>query len=170
LSAAQAHAPLCQRFVTGLFADPTHAADAFQRLVDASFDPHDISVLRVDGGDQTLEAVPVEHKSGVPAGVTTGAALGGTVGVAGALALAGPIGLGLLAAGPIVTALQGAVIGVAGGGLVGALAGLAFWWDEPDLEQELREGAVLLAVTAEGERAEAARKALNESGAARIYG
>ena len=157
-------------FITGLFGDAQRASDAFQRLVESSFDPHEISVVRIDRGDQALEAIPVEHKSGVPVGVTTGAALGGTVGLAGALALAGPIGLGLLAAGPIVAALQGAVIGVASGGLVGALAGLAFWWDEPDLEQELQKGAVLLAVTAEGVRAEAARKALLEAGAARIFG
>lgn len=153
-----------------MFADTQRASDAFQRLVDASFDPHEISVLRVDGRDQALEAVPVEHKSGVPAGVTTGAALGGTVGLAGALALAGPVGLGLLAAGPILTALQGAVLGVASGGLVGALAGLAFWWDEPDLEKELERGAVLLAVEADGVRAEAARKLFEQAGAARVYG
>lgn len=158
------------RFVTGLFADAQQAGAAFARLVEARFDPHEISVLRFDERDQALEPVPVEHKSGVPAGVTTGAALGGTVGVAGALALAGPVGLGLFAAGPILAALQGAVIGVASGGLLGALAGLAFWWDEPELERELRRGAVFLAVTAEGARASEARGVLQAAGAARIFG
>jgi len=170
LSSARADVDAFPAFVTGMFPDAKSAAEAFQQLVEASFDPHEISVVHVDRGDQTLEPIPVEHKSGVPAGVTTGAALGGTVGLAGALALAGPVGLGLLAAGPILAALQGALVGVASGGLVGALAGLAFWWDEPHLEQELQKGAVLLAVTGEGVRAEAARKVLLEAGAARIYG
>jgi hypothetical protein len=156
--------------VTGLFADPQQAGAAFECLSEARFDPHEISVLRFDERDQALEPVPVEHKSGIPAGVTTGAALGGTVGVAGALVLAGPVGLGLFAAGPILAAMQGAVIGAASGGLLGALAGLAFWWDEPELEQELRRGAVFLAVTAEGARAEEARRVLDGAGAVRIFG
>jgi hypothetical protein len=156
------------RFITGLFADPQQAGAAFGQLAEARFDPHEISVLRFDERDQTLEPVPVEHKSGIPAGVTTGVALGSTVGVAGALALALPVGL--LAVGPILAALQGAVVGAASGGLLGALAGLAFWWDEPDLENELRRGAVFLAVTAEGARADEARRVLQDAGAARIFG
>jgi hypothetical protein len=154
------------RFVTGSFADARRANDAFERLVESSFDPNEISVVRMDHGGRVLESVPVEHKTGVPIGATAGAALGGTVGVAGAV-LAGPVGL--LAAGPILLALQGVVLGAAGGGLVGALAGLAFWWDEPGLETELERGAVLLGVNAAGERVEAARRALHDAGATRIF-
>jgi hypothetical protein len=157
-------------FITGLFGDAQHAGAAFGQLVEAHFDPHEISVLRFDERNQAIEPVPVEHKSGVPAGVTTGVALGGTVGIAGALVLAGPVGLGLFAAGPILAALQGAVFGVASGGLLGALAGLAFWWDEPGLEKELRGGAVFLAVTADGARAAEARSVLQGAGATRIFG
>lgn len=154
-------------FITGLFADEQHAHDGFERLVESSFDPHEISVLRVDDQARAVEKVPVDHKSGVPVGVTTGVALGGTVGLAGAV-LGGPIGL--LAAGPILAALQGIVLGAASGGLLGALAGLAFWWDEPELEGELRRGAVFVGVTAEGVRAHTARQALLAAGASRIFG
>jgi hypothetical protein len=155
-------------FVTGIFASSELAHQGFQRLVEASFDPHEISVVRVHGQD--VHAIPVDHKSGVPVGVTTGAALGGGLGLAGAIAIGGPVGFGFLASGPIFAALQGAVLGAAGGGLLGALAGLAFWWDEPDLETELRRGAVFLGVIAEGVRARAARGALLAAGASRIYG
>lgn len=156
------------RFVTGLFADERQAREGFERLLAASFDPHEISVLRALDG--ALEEVPVEHKSGVPIGVATGAALGGSAGLAGAVALAGPAGLGLLAAGPLLAALQGTFVGAAGGGLVGALAGLAFWWDEPELEAALGRRAVFVAVTAKGARARAAHQALLSAGAARIFG
>lgn len=153
-------------FVTGLFADARRAREAFERLVATHFDPHEISVLRV--GDGPLEAIPVVHKSGVPAGLTAGVALGGTVGLVGGVAVAGPAGL--LASGPVLAALQGTLAGVAGGGLLGALAGLAFWWDEPELEAELERGSVLIAVTAAGARARAARLALRAAGATRIFG
>jgi hypothetical protein len=153
-------------FVTGLFKDSQEAHDAFEQLVAASFDPHEISVLRVVDG--VLEEVPVDHKSGVPAGLTTGAALG--VGLAGAIALTGPVGVSFLAAGPILAMLQGAFLGAAGGGLLGALAGLAFWSDEPELEADLAPGSVFLGVTAEGARARAARQTLLSAGAARIFG
>jgi hypothetical protein len=124
-------------------------------------------VLRVDDQQRELERVPVDHKSGVQTGVTTGLALGGTVGLAGAV-LGGPIGL--LAAGPIVAALQGAFVGAASGGLLGALAGMAFWKDEPDLAGELHRGSVFVGVTAEGARADMARRALEAAGAKRIFG
>jgi hypothetical protein len=165
-------APLAERrpgapYVTGLFEDEAHAQQGFDRLVKESFDPHEVSVVRVDDRHREVENVPVEHKSGMPAGVTTGVALGGTVGLAGAV-LGGP--LGLLAAGPILAALQGAFVGAASGGLLGALAGMAFWKDEPDLEGELQRGSVFVGVTAEGARADMARRALEEAGAKRIFG
>jgi hypothetical protein len=154
------------RFVTGLFKDPQQAHDAFEQLVATSFDPHEVSVLRVVDG--VLEGVPVDHKSGVPAGLATGAVLG--VGLAGAIALTGGVGVSFLAAGPILAALQGTFLGAAGGGLLGALAGLAFWSDEPELEAELGPGAVFLGVSTEGERARAARQTLLDAGAVRIFG
>jgi hypothetical protein len=167
LSAPRPHGRASPPFVTGLFADSKQAQEAFDRLVESTFDPHEISLLQVDDLDHSVERVPVEHKSGVPYGVGTGVALGTTVGIASAV-IGGPVGL--LAAGPILAALQGAVIGAAGGGVLGALAGLAFWWDEPELEAELRKGAVFVGVTAEGARADAARQALLAAGAARIFG
>ena len=154
-------------YVTGLFEDEKRAQQAFDRLVEQAFDPHEVSVLRVDDRHREVENVPVEHKSGVPAGVTTGVVLGGTVGIAGAV-IGGP--LGLLAAGPIVAALQGAFVGAASGGLLGTLAGMAFWTDEPDLEGALRRGSVFVGVTAEGARADMARRALDQAGAKQIFG
>jgi len=167
LSAPRPHRQTAPPFVTGLFDDSKQAHEAFDRLVKSRFDPHEISLLRVDDEEHAVQRVSVEHKSGVPFGVTTGVVIGSTVGRAGAV-VGNPVGL--LAAGPIFSALQGAFLGAAGGGLLGALAGLAFWWDEPELEAELRNGAVFVGVTAEGVRAHAARRALLASGATRIFG
>lgn len=167
MSAPRPHRQTTPPFVTGLFADGKQAQEAFDRLVKSSFDPHEISLLRVDDEEHAVERVSVDHKSGVPYGITTGVVLGSTFGLASAV-VGGPVGL--LAAGPIFGALQGVFLGAASGGLLGALAGLAFWWDEPELEAELRNGAVFVGVTAEGVRAHAARRALLASGASRIFG
>jgi len=152
--------------VMGLFADPQLANEAFDRLVEASFEAEEISVLLLDGSG--VEQVPVDHKTGVPIGVTTGATLGGTLGLA--VALGGPVGLGFFAAGPILAALQGVAVGAASGGLLGALAGLAYWCDEPELEAELKRGHILVGVTAAGARALQARKELLAAGATRVFG
>jgi hypothetical protein len=141
--------------VTGLFRDEAKASDAFAELVEQEFDPQEIAVVRYESGRAT--EVPVEHHTGVPAGLGVGVALGALIGaiVAGSLAE--------LSAG------QGALAGALFGGIVGALGGLAFWWKQPDLEP-FGEGDVLVGVTTGRRRAPLARGVLARCGAARVLG
>jgi hypothetical protein len=149
--------------VTGLFEGPVEAKRAFDRLVEANFDPSGVSVVQfADGG---YERVDLDHHTGVPAGLSVGATLGASLGVAAAL-----VAPGVFAAGPIAAALGGVVAGTAGGSLLGILGGLAFWWDEPDFGEKQGKEGVLVGVEAEGERIEIARRELDRAGALRTFG
>lgn len=150
-------------YVTGLFAGPPNAKLAFDRLVEANFDPSGISVVQVVEGE--YERVELDHHTGVSTGLTVGAALGASLGVATALVVPG-----VFVAGPIAAALGGALAGSAGGGLLGILGGLAFWWDEPDFGEKHGKEGVLVGVEAEGERVESARLELERAGALRTFG
>ncbi len=150
-------------YVTGLFATPTDAKMAFDRLVEANFDPSGISVVQIHDGED--EEVDIDHHTGVPTGLKVGASLGATLGVATAL-----IAPGVFVAGPIAGVLGGALAGTAGGSLLGVLGGLAFWWDEPDFGEKNDKGGVLVGVEAEGERAAIARRELERAGAQRTFG
>jgi hypothetical protein len=102
--------------------------------------------------------------SGTFAGASAGAIIGGAIGLA---ALAIP-GVGpLLAAGPILAALGGAVTGGAVGGLVGSFAGLGVPSDDAkSYEEAVRSGAVILAVKAQDESlADASMSTLRQHGA-----
>ena len=149
-------------YVTGLFAGPADAKLAFDRLVEANFDPSGISVVQVSEGE--TEEVEIDHQTGVPTGLKVGASLGATLGVASAL-----IAPGIFVAGPIAAVLAGGLAGTAGGSLLGVLGGLAFWWDEPDFGEKQGKDGVLVGVEAEGERAEIARRELDRAGALRTF-
>jgi hypothetical protein len=150
-------------YVTGLFTGSHDAKIAFDRLVEASFDPSGISVVQVSEGE--TEEVDVDHHTGVPAGLAVGAPLGATLGVATAL-----IAPGILVAGPIASVLGAALAGTAGGSLLGILGGLAFWWDEPDFGDKQGKDGVLVGVEVEGERGAIARRELERAGALRTFG
>lgn len=150
-------------YVTGLFAAPHDAKVAFERLVEANFDPSGISVVQIDGGEP--EEVGIDHQTGVGTGLKVGAALGATLGVA-----SGLLAPGVFVAGPIAAVLGGAIAGTAGGSVLGILGGLAFWWDEPDFGEKHGKDGVLVGVEAEGERAASARAELERAGALRTFG
>src|SRR5207253_7708384 len=85
---------------------------------------------------------------GTTAGVATGGAIGGTLGLlAGIGALAIP-GVGpFIAAGPIMAALAGLGVGGAVGGLIGALVGMGIpEYEAKRYEGRIKEGGVLLSV------------------------
>jgi hypothetical protein len=114
--------------LTGTYTDAEKANLAVKELIDAQYHADEISVVVTDlPGKHEL---PLEHDSGVAEGVTLGGALGATLGVIGATLVATGIlaapGLRVLATGPLLAALRGAVAGLGVGGLVGALAGLGF--------------------------------------------
>lgn len=75
-------------------------------------------------------------------------------------------GLAVLATGPLLAALKGAVAGAAVGLEVGALAGLGFWEDETHIHAEaLKKGGIVVALPAEHERAAEVREIFREAGA-----
>lgn len=115
--------------IVGLYASRRDAEKAVQDLVDEGFSRDHISIVARDTSAAASEAArgdianigPQETiGSGTSAG--TGAAVGGIAGfIAGIAALAVP-GIGpILAAGPLAAGLMGAGLGVATGGIVGAL-------------------------------------------------
>jgi hypothetical protein len=159
--------------VTGIFSDPRAAEAAVGRLIDDHFDPDEVSIVVSDRAGAHAE--PVEHDTGIAEGATGGAALGGLLGALGtSLAATGIVaapGIAVMAAGPLTAALKGAVAGAAVGFEIGALAGLGIWSDEAHIHADaLAKGGVVVAVPAEHERADEARKILSASGADEVRG
>ena len=145
-------------FVYGVFWDEAGAADAVERLVNAHFAGDDISVLMHEGPKG--EELPVEEKTGAARGAVIGATLGAIGG-----ALLAP-GAGLMAAGPLLAALRGAIVGGAAGVGFGAVGGLGYWHDEVDfMHHHLRRGVVIVGVETIPERQMSVEEALRAAGA-----
>jgi len=159
--------------VTGIFSDPQAAERAVSDLIENHFSAEQISVVVTDR--QGTHGEEIEHDTGVAEGATGGAALGGALGALGATLVATGIiaapGLSVFATGPLLAALKGAVAGAAVGLEVGGLAGLGLWKDEAHIHAEaLQKGGVVIAVPAEHEHADHARKVFTEAGADEVRG
>jgi hypothetical protein len=156
--------------VFGIYKSRTHAETAVDRLAQSGFSHGDISVLLPDAESSKDFAHEKNTKApeGAVAGVTTGAAVGGTLGLlAGIGALAIP-GVGpLIAAGPIMASLAGLGIGGAVGGLVGALVGMGIpEYEAKRYEGRLKDGGVLLSVHCDtSEEISRAKDLLEQTGA-----
>lgn len=127
--------------VFGLARDEAQACRIIDDLKTAGFSNQDISILMSDRQSTRELAHKKETKApeGATAGGVTGGVLGGVLGwLAGIGTLAIP-GVGpLIAAGPIMAALSGTAVGMAAGGLIGALIGMGI----PEYEAKRYEGAV----------------------------
>ena len=159
--------------VTGIFSDIQAAERAVSELIEEHFAPEEISVVVTDREGTHEEAI--EHDTGVAEGAVTGVALGGVLGaLGGGLVATGVIaapGLTDFAIGPLLAALKGAVAGAAAGFEIGALAGLGVWKDEAHIHAEaLKKGGIIVAIPAEHEHAEHARKVFQEAGADQVRG
>jgi hypothetical protein len=151
-----------QWFAHAFFKDAEHAGNATDDLLEAHFPTESIGVLMVRGDE--VEELPMRHKTFVPHGVALGALVGAA---AGAVTMSG---IGILAAGPLLVALQGAAAGTAIGSLGGALGGLGFWRDEVNFPTDAFEsGAVLVGVVTNIERVDDARRVLELAGATETY-
>lgn len=156
--------------VFGIYATPTHAEQAVDRLTSSNFSQSDISVLLPD--DDSTKAFAHEKNTKAPEGATTGVATGGVIGgtlglLAGIGALAIP-GVGpLIAAGPIMGALAGLGAGGAVGGLVGALIGMGIpEYEAKRFEGAVKDGGTLLSVHCDtSEEISRAKDILKETGA-----
>jgi hypothetical protein len=159
--------------VTGVFSDAHAAERAVRDLIESHFSAAEISIVVADREGRHEEEV--EHDTGVSEGAVGGAALGGVLGALGATLVATGIAvapqLAVFATGPLLAALRGAVAGAAMGLEMGALAGLGFWKDEAHIHATaLKRGGVVVAVPAEHEHAESARKVFVEAGAEEVRG
>jgi hypothetical protein len=145
-------------FVYGFFKDEKSAAKAVDQLVNAHFAGDDISALMHEGPE--VEELPVEGKIGATRGALLGAALGAIGG-----ALLAP-GVGLLAGGPLLAALEAAIAGGAAGAGFGSFGGLNYWHDEIDfVHHHLTRGAVIVGVETIPQRKAAAEEALRAANA-----
>jgi len=110
----------------------------------------DVSVLfpDVEGSREFAHTKSTKAPEGAVIGGSAGGVLGGFAGWLISIGVLSIPGAGpLLAAGPLFAALSGAALGVAAGGLSGALAGLGFPEYEAKLYAgKLRDGNILVAV------------------------
>lgn len=148
--------------VIGIFEDRINATAAIEELEDLGFNPKDVSIV-------VKEAVSGAGISGVKggsaaegavSGAATGGVLGGLTGLlvgigalaipgVGAFLVGGPIAIALGLTGAAATTISGAATGALAGGVVGGLIGLGVPEETArEYEQQIREGAVLLAVPA----------------------
>lgn len=123
------------------------------QLQAAGFSNKNISVLFPEKDD--IKKFEKEHQTksseGTVAGAGTGGVIGGVLGwLVGIGSLAIP-GIGpFIAAGPIVAALSGTVIGATFGGLTGTLVGMGIPQDEAKLyENKVKDGRILIVANTE---------------------
>ena len=155
-----------RKTVAGIFRDEDAAAGALIRLAEEHFDLEtDVSVIVSHRHER--ESVPVRtnfHVGRYPAiGATVGAVLAG-MGVAATGLAFGPFTL--IAAGPVLAALEAAYAGGATGFALGALMSIDFSRPEADFHAaHIHDGVVWIGVQASGARAERALRILGDAGA-----
>ncbi len=152
--------------IAGVFADEEHAADAVRKLIEAHYDPHhEINVIASHRREH--ENVPIREDFKFKRNASIGAAVGAVLAGAGVTLAGLTFGpLSLVAAGPIVAALESAFAGGAVGFAVGSLTALEMTEQEAAFHTaHIHDGVVWVGVQVKGERAERARKILSEAGA-----
>ena len=135
--------------MTGLFDKPEHAEKAYHSLRERGYEDKDIDVMMSDKTrDSHFKNSDTELGNKAMEGAGTGSAIGGVlgavVGLVAAVALPG-IGLGLVAAGPVLASLAGAGAGGLTGGLLGALVGAGIPEEHAKhYEQGIKNGGVVI--------------------------
>jgi hypothetical protein len=158
--------------VAGVFEDQTAASRALAALVEAHFEPEDVSIVLTDEVTLEHEDVRIRDELETMEGARLGGEVGAVLGAMGAGMVAvgvvvGPVAL--VAAGPVVAALKGALAVGAFGVVTGWLVGLGIMREEADFHAaHIKEGAVWVGVHATGAHAEEAHSIL-ESAGARFY-
>src|SRR6204780_1511598 len=136
--------------VFGIYTTVPAADLATDKLIKEGFLASNISALMPEnlGSREIGTEKATKAPEGVTAGVSTGAVVGGTLGLlAGIGALAIP-GVGpFIAAGPIMAALAGLGVGGAVGGFTGALIGMGIpEYEAKRYEGRVKDGGILLSV------------------------
>jgi hypothetical protein len=169
---------LNQRTVLGVFQSIDEAQRAFGDLEADGFSRNEISLIANKAGAYKsgetgreraaeLNAAAESAGSDIAADAGIGAAIGGVGGLLLSFASLAVPGVGpIVAAGPIIAALGGAGIGAATGGIIGALTETGVPEEAARHYAEgIRRGDVLIAVRAEGARADRAARILDGNGA-----
>jgi len=156
--------------VFGIYHNRDQAERSVDRLLAAGFSNDDISVLLPDnqGSKDFAHEKNTKAPEGTATGVTTGGAIGGTLGLLAGIGMLAIPGLGpFIAAGPIMGALAGLGVGGAVGGLIGALVGMGIpEYEAKRYEGRIKEGGVLLSVHCDtSDEITRAKELLKETGA-----
>src|ERR1700683_3476531 len=136
--------------VFGIYKSVSQAEQAVDQIAAAGFSSNENSVLLPD--NQSTKDFAHEKNTKAPegtvTGVTTGGAVGGTLGLLAGIGMLAIPGVGpFIAAGPIMGALAGLGVGSAVGGLIGALVGMGIpEYEAKRFEGRIKEGGVLLSV------------------------
>ncbi len=155
--------------VFGIYTTVAAADQATDRLVKAGFLASNISALMPEnlGSKEIGTEKATKAPEGVTAGVSTGAVLGGALGLlAGIGALAIP-GVGpFIAAGPIMAGLAGLGVGGAVGGFTGALIGMGIpEYEAKRYEGRIKNGGILLSAHCDtSEEIKRAKEVMKETG------
>ena len=160
---------MSQMHVVGAFKTVQGAQLAADRLINEGIPREAVGVVMSDKARQRLATVETHTKGaeGVATGGVTGGVLGGIVaGLTTVAAVALP-GVGVLAAGPIVSILAGAGAGAAAGGALGGLVGLGMSEHEVKYYGDVlkSEGVLVTVTTADKQMQKHSRKVLDDAGA-----
>lgn len=158
-------------WITGEFRNKDAAERAVDELERSGYSINDISVLMSE--DTRVRNFTMDKGTKAAEGAAAGGVLGGAIGaiVAGltatgsiaAIAATGGLAAPLVA-GPLAAALAGLGAGAVGGGLIGALAGLGIpEVRAKEIEQNLRDGGIVVGVHAHSGDAERARAILSDA-------
>lgn len=160
--------------VTAIFENRQKAMNALRTLETMGYGDGELDLLVSENAWKGEENMTIEENTKAAEGTAVGAGAGAAIGaIAAGLTTVGGIaatgGVGLLAAGPLVAALTGAGAGGTVGGVVGGLVGLGF----PEIEakyvdQELGQGAVMINVNTDSDRAEKVEESLNKLEAKKV--
>lgn len=173
---------MAHKMLLGVFSDRDDAEDAIEELKSAGFNPKDISIVARDTAvtNDVAESTGANVASGAVSGATTGGVVGALAGLLvgigaiavpgiGALFVAGPIATALGLTGAAASTVSGAVTGAVAGGLVGGLVGLGVPEEEARVyENQVRSGAILLAVPTRSDEDDEAESILEDNGAEKI--
>jgi len=156
--------------VFGIYQNKLQAERTLEDLLSAGFTNDDVSVLLPDnkGSKDFAHEKGTKAPEGAAAGVTTGGAIGGTLGLLAGIGVLAIPGVGpFIAAGPIMAALAGLGAGGAVGGLIGALVGMGIpEYEAKRYEGHVKAGGVLLSVHCDtSEQVTRAKDLLKHTGA-----
>ncbi len=146
-------------FVHAIYRDPQAVTSAVDELLRAGFAAHDINAVVYCG--ESIEDAPIQHTTGVAAGLVIGGLVGGLLG-----ALVMMVGFASADTPMFELGLRGWAAGAAFGLLAGVLGGLGYWKIKIDLPKDAfhRGARVLLGVGTNEGRVKKAKRALLRAG------